>query len=167
MATETWPLATLPAYPIQAGYKLGEAGGIVRTAMDDGLARQRRKYPDMPATVRVGWLLNADRMSFFRGWLAHKAQFGAVWFNVTLDVGNGVETVEARFTGDPDYTRVRKGLWLVAADLEILAPPTMDAGMVDILAAYGFDDVRAMGAAVEGVRLLEAFEDWDADFGVT
>ena len=166
MATEAWPLAVLPAYPLQAGYKLGEATGIVRTSMDDGLARQRRKYPDMPATLRVGWILNADRMSFFRGWIAHKAQFGAVWFSVTLDVGNGVETVEARFVGDPEYQRLRKGLWMVSAELEVLAPPTMDAGAVDVIAAYGFADVRAMAAAVEGVRLLAAFEDWDADFGV-
>ena len=165
MATVTWPLAALPAYPLAQGYKLSEAGGVIRTGMDDGLARQRKKYPGMPLTVRCGWLLSADRMAFFRGWLTHRAAHGATWINVTLDVGHGVEQVEARFVGDPDYTRVRKGLWLVAADLEVLPPAVMSLENVEVAEVYGVDGLRIMGAGLPTCRLLEFFDFHGTWFG--
>lgn len=115
----TWP-AGLPS-PRQLG-GIDPVDATVRTDMEVGAARSRRRTAARNDHARVFWVFDDADMATFRAWFddADEAAGGAAWFNVDLAVGDGSESaVEARFIGPWKSDLVGPLTWQVTATLEI------------------------------------------------
>lgn len=114
-----WP-ATLPA-PLLSGYSLQLADNVARTDMDSGPGRARRRSAARNDRVTVAWVLTAAQMGDFRDWFDDAAQAagGAGWFSVSLDVGDGTASYDARFLAAPSAELLGNGAWRVSASWEL------------------------------------------------
>lgn len=116
----TWP-TTLPP-PSVSGYGLQPVDPTVRTDMEFGATRARRRSHARADRVTVSWLFTDSEMQTFRQWFDDDAGAagGAAWFNIDLPTGNGgITTVEARFA-QVFEGELKKGLhWIVRATLEV------------------------------------------------
>ena len=116
----TWPV-TLPS-PEKSGYQIAPVDQTIRTEMETGAPRVRRRSAARNDVVNVVWKMSDAQMAIFRTWFdsAADAAGGASWFNIDLAVGaTGIDTVEARFSG-PWTADALPGLnWHVSAKLEI------------------------------------------------
>lgn len=118
----TWP-TTLPQ-PISDGYGITPEDPTIRTDMEVGAARTRRRTRARNDRVDVRWLFTDAQFVIFRDWFdddAAGAAGGSAWFYIRLNIGTGgVQTVEARFVGifkRGDFTP--PDVWQVSATLEI------------------------------------------------
>jgi hypothetical protein len=96
-----WP-ATLPD-PRASGYGIQPVTPYARTDMDNGAARQRRRFTSLPSHVSVTWRFTHTQHAIFEGFLAYEINLGTDWFAVGLLNGMGVNQVRARFMEDPPY----------------------------------------------------------------
>lgn len=101
------------------GYAEEPDYGLVRTEMDGGIAKQRRRFsvPVISRSVTVKVISDADRARF-DAWFRRDANGGASWFN-WLDPVDGVRK-RARVTGTrPPYRWQREGVGRWQAQLQI------------------------------------------------
>lgn len=91
-----WP-STLPP-PLLAGYSLETGDNTIRTDMDTGPARVRRRSTAAPDTVGFSVLLNAEQMVIFRAFWDTDWQSGAAWVRFQLKTGrtSGSTLLECR-----------------------------------------------------------------------
>lgn len=116
----TWP-TSLPA-PQSNGYSVAPADPSLRTDMEAGAARSRRRTYARDDRVSVGWLLTDAQMDTFRAWFDDDAEAagGSAWFYISLPLGDGGLTlVEARFVGMYRHAIVGVMDWSVTAQLEV------------------------------------------------
>lgn len=116
----TWP-ATLPK-PQAPGYSLNPVDQTVRTDMEFGAARARRRTSARNDKVSVEWVLTDAQMAIFRTWFENAAEAagGASWFTTSLAIGTtGIVSVEARFVGAFKSSGMPGLKWSVTAELEI------------------------------------------------
>lgn len=124
MAELSWP-TMLPTRPLLAGYGLEVDGQVLRSSIEQGLGRQRRRGPTAITTVRARWTMTPNQMEFFKAWATGRAAFGGAWFDIVLPIGAGAAetTVEARFVGSPRYTPAGTVGWHVDAQIETREVP--------------------------------------------
>lgn len=135
---------TLPAYPASlpkpraAGYSLSPGSSVIRSDMDGGRARLRRRHRQMPTACEVNAVLRGAQASIFEGWWAETIAEGAQAFTVTLLLPTGLQTVTARGAGLPTFGGVMgPDCWELKWQLEILDQPRLsgaDAVTLDGLA---------------------------------
>lgn len=117
----TFP-ATLPA-PRLSGYQLTPADQTIRTDMEVGTARQRRRTAARNDQVSVAWMFTDAQMAAFRTWFdgSTEAAGGAAWFNgLSLVLGNsGFTAAECRFVGTWTADLISGTHWQVSAKLEV------------------------------------------------
>ena len=129
--TVSWP-TTLPLPTIE-GYGLHPGEAILRTEMEAGPARQRRRYTQVPSRISARWSFRRDQFALFESWYRWHAKEGGEWFEIDLLGGLGLVMHEARFTR-PFDARPRSGiLWEVTSELEIRERPTLDEDALEIL----------------------------------
>ena len=87
---------TLPLPEVE-GYGIQPQAAFIRTDMDQGPARQRRRFTAAPTHYAVKWLLTEVQLATFESWYEGSVEAGASWFTVQLRNGQGLQTVEARF----------------------------------------------------------------------
>ena len=97
---------TLP-YPTVQGYAIKPGEAIVRTEMEAGPARQRRRYTQTPSRITVKWIFNLEQFAVFEAWYKYYAQEGGEWFYITL--------------------------WEISSELEIRDRPTLSEDEMDVL----------------------------------
>lgn len=132
MTTITWP-ETLPLPTVQ-GYNVEPGETIIRTEMDAGLARHRRRFTDVPSKVSVRWIMRRDQYAIFEGWYRWHAREGASFFTITLLGGLGLLDQEARFTRQFSSRLLAGGtLWEVQSELEIRERPVLEEGILNLL----------------------------------
>lgn len=116
-----WP-STLPS-PLANGYAIKPVDLSIRTNMEVGAARVRRRSFARNDKVPVSWLFTDDQMAIFRAWFENGstgAAGGASWFSVSLSVGTGgMSPVTARFVGPFTANRLDRFNWTVSGELEI------------------------------------------------
>lgn len=157
MATEaTWP-DVLPA-PTFTDYALEPQDPIVRTSMEQGAARQRLRFTNVPTDEPVRWRFSAWQFAIFEAWIKHYAAFGAAWFEIDLLGGLGLTTHEARFkgTGGKPYRAVPKRgrggvTWIVNSVLEVRSRPVLTQDALDIVLA---EDATGLMAAIGSFETL-------------
>lgn len=112
-----WP-STLPR-PQVAGYQVAPVDPAVRTDMEVGAARVRRRTAARNDQVSAVWRLTDAEMDVFRAWW-DSAGAGAWFTGLSLALGDGgLTAVEARFVGTWQAS-VLPGLnWDVSARLEV------------------------------------------------
>ena len=146
----SWP-ATLPL-PTVEGYGIRPGEAILRTEMEAGPARQRKRFTQVPTRIAVRWLMRREQFALFEAWYRWHAREGGEWFEIPLLGGVGLTAHEARFTRQFE-ARLKGGvLWEIASELEIRERPTLSEDALAIaldsdLAAL-FRDVNALHALV-------------------
>jgi hypothetical protein len=117
----SWP-TTLPLPTIQYGLK--PVDPVIRTEMDTGLARSRRRTFARDDKVSVVWQLSDAQMTIFRAWFDNPttgANGGAAWFTTNLPLGTGgIISTTARFVGIFNASYSEGFRWAVSAELEIM-----------------------------------------------
>lgn len=116
----TWP-STLPR-PKVDGYQLAPVDPTLRSDMEVGAARARRRTAARNDQVAVSWLFTDAEMAAFRAWFddAAGAAGGPAWFTgIGLALGNGIVASEARFAGIWQASAVPGLNWQVSARLEV------------------------------------------------
>jgi hypothetical protein len=128
----TWP-STLPLPTVQ-GYNVEPGETIIRTEMDAGLARHRRRFTDVPTKIAVRWIMRRDQYAIFEGWYRWHAKEGANFFTINLLGGLGLLDQEARFTRQFSSRLLAGGtLWEVQSELEIRERPVLDEGALNLV----------------------------------
>lgn len=116
----TWP-TSLPV-ALAAGYGYAPQQAFVRTDMDQGPARQRRRFTSAPTIYSVSWLMSEAQFGIFESWFRDEANDGAEWFEIQLRGGTGMQTVEARFMTGWSVERVAS-MYKIEAQLEVRNRP--------------------------------------------
>jgi hypothetical protein len=150
MSDITWP-STLPLPTVQ-GYGVQPGEAILRTEMEASLARQRRRFTDVPTKVSVRWIMRRDQYAIFEGWYRWHAREGASWFAITLLGGLGLLEQEARFTRQFSSRLLAGGtLWEITSELEIRERPVLDEGLLNLLLS---EDAQGIITAGDGLHIL-------------
>ena len=123
MTTITFP-KRLP-YPTVEGYSIRPDEAIIRTDMEAGPARQRRRYTQTPSKITVKWIMSPEQFCLFEAWYRYYAKEGAEWFVITLLGGIGLTEQEARFTEQFEASIIAGRLWQITTELEIRDRPTI------------------------------------------
>lgn len=127
----TWP-ATLPL-PSVEGYGVSPQEAVLRTEMESGPARQRRRFRQTPTRITVCWLFGEYQFALFEAWYKFHADEGGQWFEITLLGGLGLLPHEARFTRQFEARLLPARRWEVKSELEIRERPTLDEGAIGLL----------------------------------
>ena len=144
-----WP-TTLPLPTIE-GYGVHPGEAILRTEMEAGPARQRRRFTQVPSRISVRWLFRRQQFALFEAWYRWHAKEGGEWFEIDLLGGLGLVAHEARFTRQFE-ARVRGGvLWEVTSELEIRERPTLDE---DALGIFLDSEPADLFASLDGLHGL-------------
>jgi len=115
-----WP-TTLPAP--RPNYALAPVDQTVRTDMESGAARARRRTSARSDKATVHWRMTDAQLAIFRAWFDDASTGiagGAGWFDVTLPIGTGGKVaVTARFIGPFTADFSDLSVWDVSGELEI------------------------------------------------
>lgn len=147
--TITWP-KTLPL-PTIDGYGVHPGEAILRTEMEAGPARQRRRFTQVPSRISVRWLLRRDQFALFEAWYRWHAKEGGEWFGTDLLGGLGMVTHEARFTRQFEARLLSAARWEVSSELEIRERPVLTEAALDIALA---EDIPGLLVAVDSLHAL-------------
>ena len=114
----TWPI-TLPR-PLADDYGIQPVDPSIRTDMDVGAARVRRRTRARNDRVRVVWQLTPEQAAIFRAWFEDDAGAagGSAWFDIQIDIAEGgLQDVEARFADMWRGDLQGKNQWRISATL--------------------------------------------------
>lgn len=114
--------ATLPV-ALQDGYTLSPENPVVRTEMEGGPARQRRRFTQAATKYSVTWSFSLDEMAIFETWHKNDIYDGVAWFTIDLLNGQGVTTQTARFTEMWKASAKGHGEFIVTGTLETSTRP--------------------------------------------
>ncbi len=146
-----WPEQALGC-PIRAGYGVQPETGLVRTPMESGLARARRRYPRAPGRVSASWIMSGTQLRYYYAWVEQKAGYGAAWFTVNLDYGVGRQPVTARIVEAPKISRISSRRWRVDMILEVLPVTFESLEELELVSIYGgVPALESLSAAAAGL----------------
>ncbi len=81
--------------PLRQGYVLEPKPNVIRTEVEVGPDRARRRSTQAPTEVTVVWEFTQWELMLFQGFFKHKAMEGAAWFGIPLLTTLGIATCEA------------------------------------------------------------------------
>lgn len=119
--------ASLPA-PSQE-FSITTDNNSIRTTMDSGRTRQRKKNTQRYYSAQVIWQFDDAEFSTFKGFLYYEAQDGVAWFEANLFTGDTLIPHKMRLlNGQYTASYTAWGGWAVSAtiDLERLYSPEPD-----------------------------------------
>lgn len=152
----SWP-PTLPL-PSLPGYGIDDDPKIIATEMDAGSSRQRRTSTQASSELTVQWDFKLFEYAIFEGWLRHRANYGATWFNITYLAGLGLVTCEARFQKGKALAKFRNGQRVtVTAKLAVRDRPMLTDDDLTLLID---EDGDALFAAINHLHQVVNFELW-------
>jgi len=147
--SNSWP-ERLPLPSIE-GYGISPGEAILRTEMEAGPARQRRRFTQVPSRITVRWIMDRGQFALFEAWYRWAAAEGGTWFEIDLLGGLGLLPQEARFTRQFEARPYRGRLWEVTSELEIRERPTLSEGGLAILLT---EDVAGLTGAADALHML-------------
>lgn len=112
-----WP-GTLPS-PIVSNYADTPVSAFIRTDMESGTARQRRRFTATPHRLTASWMLTSVQMAAFKSFFESTINFGTDWFTMSIDVGAGITAYDCRFTAPYQANFLGIGNWTVSGQIEI------------------------------------------------
>lgn len=117
MASYTWP-GTLPSAVLLDGYEERPPELTIRTQMDAGPAKVRRRMTDSVRPLKCAVVCTAAQVTIFDDFFTTTLSGGASAFNMTHPRTGS--TVEMRFVSIPKYRSMDINLWEISMDLEEL-----------------------------------------------
>jgi hypothetical protein len=135
MSAYAWPETTkLPRPTFSLNDKV--VGNVIRTQMDSGRFRQRKRWTAALRTISVEWSFTDAQFALFQGVYKYKISDGADWFTMQMPFGNGLNTYTVRFTDNGFSDSYQVGMFhKVTATLEteddisILSSAAVDAAL--------------------------------------
>lgn len=121
----TWP-STLPK-PTRDGYTLEPVDPNLRTDMEAGPSRFRRRFTATPTDNKVRFRFTRLQFEIFEAWWTHEISDGALWFTMPIYNGKGEGTTEAHFVGTWKADFAGPNSVSVTAALEWRTRPIMTA----------------------------------------
>lgn len=115
----TWP-ETLPSCPLASGYSEAPKSQVLRSSMDAGPPKSRRRFTAALRTVSVQLVMSKVQLAEFEAWFDADIQGGALPFNWTQPRTD--EVVSVVIVGDPPYQIAPLGNshhWTLSMQLEI------------------------------------------------
>lgn len=147
-----WPLSfTRPS----ENFKCEILPSSIRTNMDSGITRQRRRFTTDYAQLSVRWDFSDTEFGIFAAFHQYKLVQGSAWFTINLPLGgDGMQPHIARFVdGKYSHDYVPVGYWAVSATLEVQQINRFSEATLDIYLYLGFTQ-----AEIEGLlRLFDRF----------
>jgi hypothetical protein len=112
--------------PLLSGYNLQQQPNLLRTEMDSGRSRQRRRFVNVPSQAALTFIFTETQASIFEGWIVHGLLGATAWFEIALKTPLGMKTCQSRFISNPLETSTVVGQhWQYQASVEILYRPTL------------------------------------------
>lgn len=112
-----WP-TSLPKPNID-DYSGTQEQAFIRTDFDSGYARQRQRFTATPQFRNVKWLLSTSEMATFKDFFYNSIGLGTDWFEMNLNIGDGIVNYDCRFKEPYNDSLVSANLWQVSAKLEV------------------------------------------------
>ena len=141
--------------PFINGYSYSKKNAFIRTQMDSGRARHRRRYKTVADHVNVTWIMDNEQLSIFEGFFNYETCYGAGWFITGLGNGLGINCVKARFTNPETPYQVNhinnSALWSVTAMLETFEMPGYDIDTYALLKDNSIADLTLLANALYAV----------------
>lgn len=113
----TWP-ASLPQTPLASGFSQSLANNVVRTEMDTGKAKVRRRFSAGVTPVQAALSLTGTQKDTLIAFYSSTLSDGADEFSWTDHLNGG--TVSYRFVSPPQYSYESADLWRTTLNLEIV-----------------------------------------------
>lgn len=111
--------------PMIAGYEINPEDATLRTQMDAGPDRTRRRYTAIPSLVPIKWRFTLSEMALFEAWHKYDTLDGSAWFTINLANGKGITSVEAKFSKPPKKILLSGLKWEVQSELEVRTLPVL------------------------------------------
>jgi hypothetical protein len=115
--------------PLRSGYGLQHVSPLMRTQLETGRARQRRRYTSVPTMAAVSWLFTQGEAQLFEAWFRWELMDGAEWFAAPLKTPTGLQPFECRFAdmySGPELVGI--DMWKFTAEIEIRERQTLTDG---------------------------------------
>lgn len=113
---ESWPTTKLPDPSEQ--YSTEVSPSVVRTEMDSGFQRQRKRFSQDMTSIGVVFSFTPTQYALFQAWWKFKISSGADWFLMSVNIGGATGTQQVRFSS-PYSGTYGGGRWKVKAVLEL------------------------------------------------
>jgi hypothetical protein len=114
---------------LREGYDFSPISPLLRSDMQSGRARQRRRFTSVPTMASVSWIMNDVQAQLFEAWFRDALEDGAQWFEMPLKTPEGERSYTARFTdiySGPTLTG--RSSWKFTAQLELRERPILVPG---------------------------------------
>ena len=151
---ERWP----SQFPLPtSALNLDGLDNAVRTTMEAGTVRQRRRFTVEALQVKATWELSDVELEVFTAFHKHRINLGNDWFVLPMPSGGGIKDhvvrmVQGKFS--QDYQNV--GRWRVSATLDVRDRETLSSAVLDVFVEIGTDP-DSLAAFVSAVSGLHAF----------
>lgn len=132
--------STLPRPQVE-GYGIEPDDPVIKTEMDGGNTRFRRRYTAFPSQITARWTFTQHEFAVFEAWHRHTILDGAAWFDVDLANGLGISSHEAHFVGMWKSSALPGLGASVSATLMVRSRPTLTAAELEVATAYAIDDI--------------------------
>jgi hypothetical protein len=135
---QTWPAEfPLPNVDLSASLE----PNTIRTTMDSGATRQRRRFSSDVITVDASWSLSDTEFGVFIAYHDYRLNAGNDWFEMPLPLGGGVHVHVVRFVEgkfDQQYDEV--SYWTVSAKLEVVQRVKFSPELLSFYLDIGFSE---------------------------
>ena len=126
----------------QLGFGVTDSTAVVRTKMDSGRTRQRKRFTRDFRTMSASWKLSDVEYGYFQSIYRYALNSGTDWFTMNLPMGDGLKPYTVRFVANSYSAKQDEATlyWTVNANLETedeTAP--LNADDTDALLAVDFD----------------------------
>jgi hypothetical protein len=151
-----WP--DYPAFPRPSvNFNIDVDTSTVRSKMDSGRVRQRRRFTRDIRGLSVAWKLSDEEYGLFQSIYRYGLNSGADWFTMVLPLGNGFQTYTVRFVADSYKAKYDEVMyWDVSAKLETEDESSpFSADEIAALVSIGWD-VTAFELAVSELTEVTA-----------
>ena len=124
MADQDWP-SDIPQSFQQSGFSDEPMGGVIRTDMDTGYAKVRRRFTSVTDMWSGTMVMTTTELATFKSFFKNTIKYGSLRFNFPDQYNLSGPTVEARFninTGGKPYSLSPDGDsqdWQVKFTLEV------------------------------------------------
>lgn len=146
----TWPDTNSILPKPEIAFGVGVSANAIRTKMDSGRVRQRKRFTKNMRSISVKWNLTDEQRGVFQGIFSGLLNNGADWFEMSLPLNGGFRDFTVRFVADSYSEKYDAVLyWDITAKLETEDfVDDENAETAEALQAIGWD-VTAFEIAVE------------------
>lgn len=120
--------------PLRDSYGFEMEDPMIRSDLQSGRVRQRRRHTKVPTYSSVQWLMTDLQARMFEAWWEEVLISGTEWFEMPLKTPlGGLQNYQSRFRGAyRGPTLVGVSLWRFTAELELLERPILPPGWITI-----------------------------------